>query len=87
MLDGPALRFGALLGSGKCQLVGPRMATLDLIYLSICSGEAPCFKVIYRGSSLARIARLQLSGETNIVHGRHLEILGCSGCTKGSAEI
>lgn len=29
MLDGPALRFGILLGSETGQLVGPRVATLQ----------------------------------------------------------
>lgn len=87
MLDGPALRFGDLLGSERCQLVGPRVAAPELMYLSISSGDAPCFKVIYRGSSLARTTRLQLLGGTNIVHGRHLEILYCSRCTECSAEI
>ena len=77
VLDGPALRFGGLLGSGICQLVGPGVATADLIYLSICSGEAPCFRVICREkrSLASAIDRLELSGSTDIVHGRHLEIL------------
>ena len=86
MLDCPTLRFGVLLGSEKCQLVGAVVATRGLMYLSICSGEAPCFKVIYQGSMSARIARLQLSGGTNIEHGRHLEILCCSG-TECSADV
>lgn len=59
MLDGSTLGFGTLLGSGRCQLVGAEMATPDLIYLSSCSGEAPCFKVIYRSPSLARVDRQQ----------------------------
>ncbi len=87
MLDGPALRFGTLLGSEKYQPMGPRVAIPSLIYLSICSGEAPCFRVICRSPSLARIHRLQFLGRTNIVHCRHLEILCCSECTERSAEV
>ena len=40
------------------------MAVLELMHLSISSGEAPCFKVICQGSLLAGIMtrRLQLAG-------------------------
>lgn len=87
MLDGPALRFGALLGSKSCQLVGGGMGTPDRIYLSICSGDAPCFKVICRDSSLARMTRLQLRGGTNVVHGRHLQNVCCRRYTEGSDKL
>lgn len=88
MLDGPTLRFGGLLGPGICQLVGSGVATPDLIYLSICSGEAPCFRVICGEERLLAGAtdRLQRSGSTNVVHGRHLETLGCSRCTGQPAK-
>ena len=46
MLDGAALGFGRLFGSGSVQLVRVRRVGGGVIYLSICSGEAPCFKVI-----------------------------------------
>ena len=63
------------------------MAVSEVMYLSISSGEAPCFKVICQGSLLAGMTRgLQLAAcrRTHIVHGRHLEVSGCNGCTKGS---
>ena len=61
----------------------------EVMYLSISSGEAPCFKVICQGSLSAGMMthRLQLAAcrRTHIIHGRHLEVPGCNGCTKGSA--
>lgn len=87
MLDGAALRFGALFGSEKYQRLGPQVIDSGPMYLSICSGEAPCFKVICRGQSLAKVGRLQTSGGTNVVHCRHLEVLGCIEGTEGSADI
>ena len=66
------------------------MVVSDIIYLSISSGEDPCFKVICQGSLLAGMMtlRLQLAAcrRTHVVHGRHLEIPGCSDCTKGSVD-
>lgn len=47
------------------------------MYLSMCSGLAPCFKVICRGQSSARVRKLHIFGVTNAEHCRHLEILGC----------
>ena len=65
------------------------MAVSEVMYLSISSGEAPCFKVIYQGSLLAGMMthRLQLAAcrRTHIVHGRHLEVPDYNGCTKRSA--
>ena len=65
------------------------MAVSEVMYLSISSGEAPCFKVICQGSVLAGMMtrRLQLAAcrRTHVVHGRHLEVPVCNGSTKGSA--
>ena len=58
------------------------------MYLSICSGEAPCFKVIYRNSYLAgSLNRLQLSGSTYVIHGGHVEVVSCSSCVEESSDI
>ena len=54
VLDGPTLRFGGLLGPGVYQLVGGSSDRGGQRYLSICSGEAPCFKVILLKVVLSR---------------------------------
>lgn len=65
MFNGSTLGFGALLGPGSCQLAGAPVATPDVIYLSSCSGDAPCFKVIYSRPiiSKGRLDRQQLFKE------------------------
>lgn len=54
MLDGPALRFGGLLGPGICQLVGSGVATDILVNLlrrsSLLQGDLWRRAIISKGN-------------------------------------